>query len=239
MSPRTARSPAPAWWNTWSIRVLYFEGERGHQFRILRAVKNRFGPADEIGVFEMTGAGLAEVANPSALFLPNAAPCARIGGLCRDRGHAPGPDRDPGAGRPRPLRHPAPHGRGLGRGACPPSSPCSRRAAASPLPGWTCSSTSRAACASPNPPPIWPSPPRSFGARGRGNSARHGHFRRNQPLRRAAPGGQTENRLKEAQKLGFTQAPFCHPVASWRRPTGLRVREMPDLPHSRARCSAG
>jgi DNA repair protein RadA/Sms len=49
--------------------VLYFEGERGHQFRILRAVKNRFGPADEIGVFEMTGRGLAEVRNPSALFL--------------------------------------------------------------------------------------------------------------------------------------------------------------------------
>lgn len=49
--------------------VLYFEGERGHQFRILRSVKNRFGPADEIGVFEMTGKGLAEVKNPSALFL--------------------------------------------------------------------------------------------------------------------------------------------------------------------------
>ncbi|MBU2958766.1 DNA repair protein RadA [Paracoccus sp. 1_MG-2023] len=49
--------------------VLYFEGERGHQFRILRSVKNRFGPAGEIGVFEMTGAGLAEVTNPSALFL--------------------------------------------------------------------------------------------------------------------------------------------------------------------------
>jgi len=49
--------------------VLYFEGERGHQFRIMRAVKNRFGPADEIGVFEMTGAGLQEVTNPSALFL--------------------------------------------------------------------------------------------------------------------------------------------------------------------------
>ncbi|QFT59568.1 hypothetical protein FIU94_12105 [Sulfitobacter sp. THAF37] len=49
--------------------VLYFEGERGHQFRILRSVKNRFGPADEIGVFEMTGRGLAEVGNPSALFL--------------------------------------------------------------------------------------------------------------------------------------------------------------------------
>ncbi len=49
--------------------VLYCEGERGHQFRILRAVKNRFGPADEIGVFEMTGAGMKEVSNPSALFL--------------------------------------------------------------------------------------------------------------------------------------------------------------------------
>lgn len=49
--------------------VLYFEGERGHQFRLLRAVKNRFGPSGEIGVFEMTGQGLAEVTNPSALFL--------------------------------------------------------------------------------------------------------------------------------------------------------------------------
>src|SRR5215470_5910166 len=49
--------------------VLYFEGERGHHFRVLRAVKNRFGATDEIGVFEMTGAGLSEVANPSALFL--------------------------------------------------------------------------------------------------------------------------------------------------------------------------
>jgi DNA repair protein RadA/Sms len=49
--------------------VLYFEGERGHQFRILRSVKNRFGPANEIGVFEMTDGGLEEVANPSALFL--------------------------------------------------------------------------------------------------------------------------------------------------------------------------
>src|SRR5437773_2160689 len=49
--------------------VLYFEGEGGRSFRILRAVKNRFGPTDEIGVFEMTGAGIAEVSNPSALFL--------------------------------------------------------------------------------------------------------------------------------------------------------------------------
>jgi DNA repair protein RadA/Sms len=49
--------------------VLSFEGDGPHQFRILRAMKNRFGPTDEIGVFEMTGSGLSEVANPSALFL--------------------------------------------------------------------------------------------------------------------------------------------------------------------------
>jgi DNA repair protein RadA/Sms len=49
--------------------VIYFEGERGHAFRILRAVKNRFGPTDEIGVFEMTEGGLRETPNPSALFL--------------------------------------------------------------------------------------------------------------------------------------------------------------------------
>src|SRR5712671_917580 len=49
--------------------VLYFEGERGHQFRILRAVKNRYGATDEIGVFEMSDRGLVEVPNPSALFL--------------------------------------------------------------------------------------------------------------------------------------------------------------------------
>ncbi|MGC6331172.1 DNA repair protein RadA [Rhizorhabdus sp. FW153] len=49
--------------------VLSFEGERSHQYRILRAVKNRFGGTDEIGVFAMAEEGLSEVANPSALFL--------------------------------------------------------------------------------------------------------------------------------------------------------------------------
>jgi DNA repair protein RadA/Sms len=49
--------------------VLSFEGERSHQYRILRAVKNRFGGTDEIGVFAMAGEGLAEVGNPSSLFL--------------------------------------------------------------------------------------------------------------------------------------------------------------------------
>ena len=49
--------------------VLYFEGEKGHPFRILRAQKNRFGPTDEIGVFDMSEKGLREVKNPSELFL--------------------------------------------------------------------------------------------------------------------------------------------------------------------------
>ncbi len=49
--------------------VLYFEGDRGHPYRILRAVKNRFGPTDEIGIFEMLEKGLIEVENPSSFFL--------------------------------------------------------------------------------------------------------------------------------------------------------------------------
>ncbi len=49
--------------------VLYFEGEKGYNFRILRAVKNRFGPANEIGVFEMAEKGLKEVPNPSSMFI--------------------------------------------------------------------------------------------------------------------------------------------------------------------------
>jgi DNA repair protein RadA/Sms len=49
--------------------VLYFEGDRGHPYRILRAVKNRFGSVSEIGVFEMTDAGLSQVVNPSEFFL--------------------------------------------------------------------------------------------------------------------------------------------------------------------------
>ena len=49
--------------------VLYFEGDRGHSYRILRAIKNRFGSTNEIGIFEMSDSGLLEVENPSELFL--------------------------------------------------------------------------------------------------------------------------------------------------------------------------
>lgn len=54
--------------------VLYFEGDKGHPYRILRAVKNRFGSTNEIGVFEMKSLGLEEVSNPSELFLSERAP---------------------------------------------------------------------------------------------------------------------------------------------------------------------
>jgi DNA repair protein RadA/Sms len=70
--------------------VLYFEGERGHQFRILRAVKNRFGATDEIGVFEMSDHGLVEVPNPSALFLASRpAPGPEVSGAA-SAGHVSG-----------------------------------------------------------------------------------------------------------------------------------------------------
>lgn len=70
--------------------VLYFEGERHHSHRVVRAVKNRFGAISELGVFEMTGAGLRPVANPSAMFLaerPTATPGSAV--LCCLEGSRP------------------------------------------------------------------------------------------------------------------------------------------------------
>ena len=72
--------------------VFSFEGDGAHAFRLLRAAKNRFGATDEVGVFEMTGSGLAEVPNPSALFLSG-----------RDVGAAPGASVFAGVEGARPL----------------------------------------------------------------------------------------------------------------------------------------
>ena len=52
--------------------VLYLEGDRFHQYRLLRGVKNRFGSTNEVGVFEMADEGMIEVTNPSAAFLARA-----------------------------------------------------------------------------------------------------------------------------------------------------------------------
>ena len=80
--------------------VLYFEGERHHAHRVVRAVKNRFGAISELGVFEMTGSGLKPVANPSALFLAERPPPgAGIGGPLLHRGIAADPRRGTGAGQ--------------------------------------------------------------------------------------------------------------------------------------------
>ncbi len=99
--------------------VLYFEGEGGHHYRILRTVKNRFGPTDEIGVFEMSDGGLREVSNPSELFLgerneksPGAAVFAGMEGTRPVLVEIQ-------ALRPPPRLAPAPRGGGLGwRTAC-------------------------------------------------------------------------------------------------------------------------
>ena len=85
--------------------VLYFEGERHHAHRIVRAVKNRFGAVSELGVFEMTGTGLVPVPNPSRLFLSERA--ASVPGsvvLCSAEGDPADPGRSTGAGGVRRLR---------------------------------------------------------------------------------------------------------------------------------------
>ena len=89
-SPRRARSPGRACSSTWSTRVLYFEGDRGHAYRLLRAVKNRFGSTNEIGVFEMSDGGLAPGAQPLGA-VPGRAAGGRagLGGGRRSRARGP------------------------------------------------------------------------------------------------------------------------------------------------------
>ena len=77
--------------------VLQFEGDRYHAHRVLRAVKNRFGSTNELGVFEMTGAGLVGVPDPSEVFGRTVAGEAGRRRRVRARGNAADPARDPGA----------------------------------------------------------------------------------------------------------------------------------------------
>ncbi len=98
--------------------VLYFEGERGHQFRILRAVKNRFGPTDEIGVFEMTDAravGKSPTRRPCSSAERARPGISRRRRLRRHRRHAAAAGGDPGAGGALGARHAAPRGGRLGQ----------------------------------------------------------------------------------------------------------------------------
>ena len=93
--------------------VLYFEGDRNHIFRILRAVKNRFGSTNEIGVFEMKDKGLDEVANPSAVFLSERPTGARgIGGDSQHGRHPSDSGRASSPGQRHEFRNTAPHDSG-------------------------------------------------------------------------------------------------------------------------------
>jgi DNA repair protein RadA/Sms len=132
--------------------VLYFEGDRGHAFRILRAAKNRFGATDEIGVFEMAASGLREVANPSELFLgerlastPGSAVFAGMEGHVRSWSSC----RRWWCRRAS-ARRGAPSWAGTPTGS-PCSSRCSTRAAGSASRNTTSTSTWRAVCGSPSP----------------------------------------------------------------------------------------
>src|SRR4029450_5080003 len=91
--------------------VLYFEGERHHSYRVLRAVKNRFGSTNEIGVFGIVEGGLAEVRNPSGFLLvaPPPAAAPRLGRGLEPRGHSSGAARAAGARLAGIRRHAAPH----------------------------------------------------------------------------------------------------------------------------------
>ena len=104
--------------------VLYFEGDRGHQFRILRAVKNRFGATDEIGVFQMGDKGLEEVANPSALFMGDrdntVSGAAVLAGAVRPRGRPGVPAAAGAAGAADPAPRRPVQAAGDGRAAGPP-----------------------------------------------------------------------------------------------------------------------
>ena len=189
--------------------VLYFEGERGHHFRILRTVKNRFGPTDEIGVFEMSDRGLSDVANPSALFLGERR--GHVSGTCvfaGIEGTRPVLTEIQALVRPLLLRHAAPcrgrlgfqpagHGAGRAGGALRRRRRRQRRL----------SQRRRAACASASRRPTSPSlqplchrlPTKPlpadmvvFGEIGLGGEVR--------------PVSQREARLREAAKLGFRSA---------------------------------
>jgi DNA repair protein RadA/Sms len=210
--------------------VLYFEGERGHQFRILRAVKNRFGPSGEIGVFEMTGGGLAEVANPSALFLSErgqASPGSAV--FAGIEGTRPVLTEIQALVAPSPLGTPRRTVVGLDAGRLSTILAVLESRCGIPFAGLdvflnvaggmrvsepAADLAVAAALLSAREDTALPPDMVIFGEISLSGALR--------------PVGQTENRLKEAQKLGFSQA--VAPERSKIEPgDGMRVRKMPDL----------
>ena len=222
--------------------VLYFEGDRGHPFRILRAVKNRFGATDEIGVFEMAGGGLQEVANPSELFLGE-----------RDA-QAPGAAVFAGVEGTRPLLVEiqalvAPSALGTPRRAVVgwDSNRLSMllavldaRCGVSVWLTTTSISMWPAACALPSRPPIWPSrPPCSRHFRVLRCRVDHVYFGEISLSGAVRAAGHMTTRLKEAQKLGFKCAviPASGDVEDGAaRLTLTRLAHLKDLADNTAPC---
>ena len=196
--------------------VLYFEGERGHQFRILRTVKNRFGPTDEIGVFEMSDRGLSDVANPSALFLAERR--GHVSGACVFAGIegtrpvlveiqalvSPSVARHAAPRRGRLGHQPAGHGAGRARGALRRQHrrqrrlsqrrrrPAHRRAGGRPRGGRG----------------------RGLLARRRAGAARHGGVRRDRPGRRGPAGRPARGAAARSRQA---RLPQCAGAARTRR----------------------
>ena len=210
--------------------VLYFEGERGHQFRILRAVKNRFGPADEIGVFEMTGAGLAQVTNPSALFLSERdKPTAGSVVFAGIEGTRPLLVEFQALVAPSPLGTPRRTVVGWDGGRLAMILAVLESRCGIPFTGLdvylnvaggirinepAADLAVAAALVSAREDVALPADTVVFGELSLSGALR--------------PVGQTENRLKEAQKLGFTQA-IAPARSKFGGDEGMRVRQMPDL----------
>ena len=210
--------------------VLYFEGERGHQFRILRAVKNRFGPADEIGVFEMTGAGLAEVANPSALFLSSRdAPAPGSAVFAGIEGTRPVLTEIQALVAPSTLGTPRRTVVGLDGGRLSTVLAVLEARCGIPFAGLDVFLNVAGGLRVNEPAADLAVAAALLSAREDiaipPDMVLFGEISLSGALR---PVGQTENRLKEALKLGFTQA--CLPARSRLGGSeGLAVREMPDL----------
>ncbi|MEX5729234.1 DNA repair protein RadA/Sms [Rhodovulum iodosum] len=210
--------------------VLYFEGERGHPFRILRSVKNRFGPADEIGVFEMTGQGLAQVANPSALFLsdrgtpaPGAAVFAGI------EGTRPVLTEIQALVAPSPLGTPRRTVVGLDAGRLATTLAVLEARCGIPFAGLDVFLNVAGGLKISEPAADLAVAAALLSAREDAalpaDCVLFGEISLSGALR---PVGQTENRLKEALKLGFSQA-IAPARSRLGGPTGLTVRQMPDL----------
>ncbi|MGC9420552.1 MAG: DNA repair protein RadA [Rhodovulum sp.] len=210
--------------------VLYFEGERGHQFRILRAVKNRFGPADEIGVFEMTGQGLAEVQNPSALFLSDRGePAPGTAVFAGIEGTRPVLTEIQALVAPSPLGTPRRTVVGLDAGRLSTTLAVLEARCGIPFAGFDVFLNVAGGLRVAEPAADLAVAAALLSAREDvalpSNCVLFGEISLSGALR---PVGQTENRLKEAQKLGFSTA-IAPANSKLGAPTGISVRQITDL----------